>query len=114
MPVAPDLTAVKAYLGSDHSWSDAEITAALTAETAAQTRACRFPADPAAPAAPLPYPADLAEALCRRVAANLANRSLPLGVQANMSEMSVSTTRVGGGDREVARLERPWRRLVVG
>lgn len=113
MPVAPDLTDVKAYLGTDHSWSDTEVQSALDAETAAQVRACSLPVDPD-PLNPLPYPADLAEALCRRVAANLANRSLPLGVSAAISEAAISTTRVGGGDREVRRLEAPWRRLVVG
>lgn len=114
MPVAPDLDAVLAYLGPDHSWSDDQIDAALSAEIAAQKRVVAFPPDPLPPAEPLPYPADLAEALCRRVAANLANRALPLGVSAAMSEMAISTTRVGGGDAEVRRLERPWRRLVVG
>jgi len=113
MPVAPDLADVKAYLGTDVSWSDDEISAALASETAAQERVVRFPLD-VDPLDPDPYPADLAEALCRRVAANLANRALPLGVQANMSEAFVAQTRVGGGDREVRRLEAPWRRLVVG
>lgn len=111
MPVAPDLDAVKAYLGTDVSWSDEDIEAALVSETAAQYRVVRVPLDLDGF---LDYPADLAEALCRRVAANLANRALPLGVQANMSEAAVQTTRVGGGDREVRRLEAPWRRLVVG
>lgn len=114
MPTAPVLNDVKAYLGSDHSWSDEVLQAALDAEIAAQAKVVKFPADPADPAPALPYPADLAEALMRRVAANLANRSLPLGVQANISEAAVATTRVGGGDREVRRLEAPWRRLVVG
>lgn len=114
MPTAPDLAAVKAYLGSDHSWSDDEVQSALDSEQAAQTRAVRFPADPAAPAEPLPYPSDLAEALFRRVAANLALRALPLGLQASVTEVGASFARVGGGDPEVRRLERPWRRLVVG
>ena len=29
MPTAPDLTAVKTYLGAEHSWSDDEVTSAL-------------------------------------------------------------------------------------
>jgi hypothetical protein len=114
MPTPPDLSAVKTYLGSDHSWSDPEISSALASETAAQVRVVRFPPDPDAPAAPLPYPADLAEALCRRVAHNLALRALPLGVQATISEMAVATTSVGGTDAEVRRLERPHRKLVLG
>lgn len=113
MPTAPDLTAVSTYLGSDHSWTDAEVTAALLAETAAQAKVCTFPPDPT-DGDPLPYPADLAEALCRRVAHNLALRALPLGVQANITEMAVATTRVGGTDAEVRRLEAPHRRRVLG
>lgn len=114
MPMPPDLTAVKAYLGASNAWTDPQISAALSAETAAQARACRFPADPPAPADPLPYPADLAEALFRRVAHNLALRGLPLGVQASITDAAVATNRVGGRDAEVARLEAPWRRLKVG
>lgn len=114
MPTAPDLAAVKVYLGSGHSWTDAEITTALAAETAAQAGKVRFPADPASPAEPLPYPADLAEALFRRVAHNLALRALPLGLQASISEVAVQNTRVGGEDAEVRRLEGPWRKRHVG
>lgn len=113
MPTAPALVVVKEYLGSDHSWTDTEISSALASETAAQVKVCRFPPDPD-PLAPLAYPADLAEALCRRVAHNLALRSLPLGVQATISEMAVATTSVGGTDAEVRRLERPHRKLVMG
>lgn len=114
MPTAPVLAEVKVYLGSDHSWTDDEVTAALLAETAAQAKVCKFPPDPDSPAEPLPYPADLAEALFRRIAHNLALRALPLGVQANISEMAVATTKVGGTDAEVRRLEAPHRKLVLG
>lgn len=114
MPTPPDLNAVKAYLGTSNVWTDAQITDALAAETAAQLRAVKLPADPADPAPPNAYPADVAEALCRRVAHNLALRGLPLGVQASITDMAVATTRVGGNDAEVRRLEAPWRRRVVG
>lgn len=60
------------------------------------------------------WPADLAEALYRRVAHNLALRALHLGVSVNVAEAAVSTRFVGGEDREVLRLEAPYRRLVVG
>lgn len=60
------------------------------------------------------YPDDLTEALCRRVAVNLAIRALPLGLSSAMSEAYVSQSRVGGGDREVKRLEAPYRRRSVG
>lgn len=104
MPL-PTLAETKTYLGTGHSWSDAEITAALAAETAAQAAVCLVPVDP---------PADLREALFRRVAHNLAVRALPLGIQASMSEASVSTNRVGGTDAEVRRLEAPHRLVVIG
>lgn len=55
-------------------------------------------------------PSDLAEALKRRVARNLAMRSLPLGVQSD----ELGATRVGSVDPEVRRLEGPYRRLAVG
>jgi hypothetical protein len=113
MPTPPTITQMLDYLGDSHSWDTPVVQAALDAETAAQARIVSLPADPN-PLAPLAYPADLSEALYRRVAHNLAVRSLPLGVQATMSEMAVSTTRVGGADAEVRRLEAPWRRLVVG
>lgn len=106
---APDLTVVKAYLGKSTSKDDDTIQSALSAETAAQARACRVPSDPDAQ-----WPADLVEALCRRVAVNLANRTLPLGVQQAVSELNASQVRVGGLDREVRRLEAPHRKLVVG
>jgi hypothetical protein len=114
MPTPPDLPTVLTYLGTDSSWASEEVESALAAETAAQARVVKFPPDPDAPAEPLPYPADLAEALCRRVAHNLALRALPLGVQATISEMAVATTSVGGTDAEVRRLERPHRKLVIG
>lgn len=109
MATPPDLLAVKAYLGDNlGSWDDAAVEEARVAEIAAQSRACRIPVEEG------PYPADLDEALCRRVAHNLALRPLPLGVQANVSDMAVATTRVGGMDAEVRRLEGPWRKVMFG
>lgn len=113
MPTAPALADVLGYLGDNTSWTEDEITAALAAETAAQAAVVRFPADPEAPADPLPYPADLAEALFRRVAHNLALRALPLGVQASITDAAVATNFVGGTDAEVRRLEAPYRKRVV-
>ena len=62
---APTVTELKAYLGAS-SYSDDDLGAALAAEKAAQSRKCRVPADDAT------WPEDLTEALCRRVARNLA------------------------------------------
>lgn len=105
---APDLAAVLVYLDDQATgWDDAVISAALAAETAAQARVCRVPSEG-------DYPADLKEALFRRVTHNLAMRPLHLGLQAAMTEGYVAQTRVGGTDAEVRRLEAPHRKLVVG
>lgn len=101
MPI-PDLAAVKEYLG-DSSWTDAEISAALDAETASQAANCRIPAT---------YPVDLGEALKRRVARNLAVRGVPLSVQ--QGDIETTPTYVPRTDPEIRRFEAPYRRLVVG
>jgi len=102
---APDTAAVKVYLG-ETSYSDAEIGAALAAELAAQSRVAKQPA------ADVAWPADLAEALFRRVARNLALRMLPLAVLQGDAEAGSLTP--PGRDPEVRRLEAPHRRLVIG
>lgn len=105
---APALAELKAYLGNSHSWTDPQLESALASEKAAQAAVCSVPADTAS------WPADLAEALCRRVAHNLALRALPLGVQTAITDAAVATNRVGGTDAEVRRLESPYRKLVLG
>lgn len=118
MPYASELTTiVSEYLGEESSWSPSVILSAIEAEKAAQAAVVRYPADPVIPPVDPEdayYAPALAEALCRRVAHNLALRSLPLGLQVAMSEMAATQTRVGGTDAEVKRLEGPYRRLVVG
>jgi hypothetical protein len=98
-------TTIRDYLGTEVSWSDAAISDAVAAESAAQAAVCRIPDD---------YPSDLMEALCRRVAHNLAVRALPLGVQATITDAAALNTYVGGTDAEVRRLEAPYRKLVIG
>src|SRR5690242_10490921 len=62
----PSIESLRAYIGSIASaYSDEELGSALLAETSAQSLACRLPEPPDA------YPADLVEALKRRVARNL-------------------------------------------
>jgi len=100
----PDLAAVKAYLG-DTSWTDAEITSALTAETAAQQARCRIPAT---------YGPDLAEALKRRVARNLAARAVPLATYTSFEGGGGTSTKVPWTDPEIRRLESRYRRWAVG
>lgn len=112
--MAPSVTTLADYFGYDSEdpqsweWSEAELESALLSESASQARRCRVPAPDAE------WPADLTEALCRRVAANLANRALPLGMQASITEQGMGYVRVGGLDREVRRLEGPFRKVVAG
>lgn len=92
------------YLGQN-TWTDAELQGALDAEAAAQRSACRVPAA---------YPADLREALLRRVAVNLAKRQLPLMMLQGDAEAGSTTSFVPGRDAEVRRLEGPFRKLRMG
>lgn len=105
---APTIPAVQAYLtamGNDSS--ETEVSEAYAAEKAAQAQLCTVPADDGL------WPADLAEALKRRVAVNLTVRGLPLGIQASITEAAVGIARVGGTDREVQRLEAPHRTIAI-
>lgn len=98
MPTAAD---VLDYLG-ETSWETEDVQGALDAEAAAQRRACDVPAA---------YPADLREALLRRVARNLAMRAQPLAmIVGDEAETSV----IPGRDPEVRRLERAHPRLPTG
>lgn len=96
----PDLADVKAYLGTV-SASDATIQDALDAESSTQRRVCEVPAV---------YPSDLAQALKRRVARNLAMRGLPIAVLQGDSQSGDLV--LPGRDPEVRRLEAAHRKLV--
>lgn len=101
----PDLDATKTYLriDLDDTSQDDEVQDALDAEAAAQRGVCRVPAA---------YPADLRQALLRRVARNLALRGLPLAVLRGDAESGDTVLR--GHDPEIRRLEGPHRKLVAG
>jgi len=94
------LADVTAYLGPT-SWDSTAIAGALAAEQSAQDQRCRTSSV---------YPPDLAEAVMRRVARNLALRGLPLAMQAGDAGASYAP----GRDPEIRRLEGPYRRRVVG
>jgi alkanesulfonate monooxygenase SsuD/methylene tetrahydromethanopterin reductase-like flavin-dependent oxidoreductase (luciferase family) len=111
---APDETEVTAYLVSaglnpDKIGTDA-IRQAIAAETEDQARRLRFPVSAGVPS----YTLALAEALCRRVARNLAVRPLPLGVQPTVTDAGPGTAYIGSSDPEVRRLEAPYRRRPLG
>jgi hypothetical protein len=105
MPIAPDVDGVKAYLGAGHSFTDDEIQASLDSEAVAQSRVCRVPGG-----AEDPYPADLATALCRRVARALQMKSAPLGYQAGLDG---GMSYISSNDPEVRRLEGPFRKRPI-
>lgn len=101
----PSVDSFKVYakLDPDDDTIDDEIGDALAAESLAQRRVCRIPAE---------YPADLREALHRRIARNLAMRGIPLAVLRGDAESG--DTVLPGNDPEIRRLEKPHRKLVMG
>lgn len=103
---APDVAALRTYLGQS-SYTDEQLTAALAAEARAQRRVCRVPKDPAAV-----WDEDLTEALCRRVARNLAMRGIPLAMFQGDADGGALVP--PNRDPEVRRLEGPLRKLKLG
>lgn len=107
----PEFTAVKEYLTSQRSSAtDADIQDALDAEKAAQSRVCKVP-DPEVDW--VDWPADLTQALKRRVGRCLAMRGLPLGSESLLTDNGVGTYRPGL-DVEIKRYEGPHRKHLVG
>lgn len=103
--VVPTVAAFRTYLRGDaSSFTDNDLLDALTVEAAAQAAACYIPDT---------YPDDLRGALLRRAQRNLAMRMLPLAIQQGDAEVGV-TLAPPGTDPEVRRLERPYRKLLVG
>jgi hypothetical protein len=117
---SPTVTSDAAFLASDVGW---EIDSTNTPEgavivTFGTTSSVTLSANATASGAVTAtlrdvWPSDLVEALCRRVARNLAMRALPLAVQMSNTDMGAVATRLGSSDPEVRRLEAPYRRLVV-
>lgn len=99
----PTVADVVIYLGEDNSYTDYEVADALAAEFASQARRCTIPAA---------YPDDLAQALKRRVARNLAARSVPVTTFTSF-EGGATSTRVPNLDAEIRRFEGPYLALPV-
>ena len=102
---APSIGELRVYLGAS-SYTDQQLQSALSAEFKAQGRVVRQPAIDAV------WDEDLAEALCRRVARNLAMRGIPLAMFSGDQELGglVPPNR----DPEVRRLEGPFKKLKSG
>lgn len=96
---APTATEVADFVNADGSSYDETtvVAPALATERAAQARVCNVPAEEEE------WPSDLAEALCRRVARNIALAHLPIGSEAYEA-----------AQREIRRLEAPFRKRPVG
>ena len=114
---APLVALVQIYLGEQSTWDETTVTSALLAEYGNMTPYLKqVYRDAAAAAADLEipdWPDDLLEALGRRVAHNLAVRQLPLGVQPGVDGLG-GATQIAAFDREVRRLEAPYRAVVIG
>lgn len=113
MATIPSFTDVKAYMGPDQSWTDAEVLDALNSQAGDQAKKCSIPTDPEDSTW---IPDALAEARCRRTQVALALRPLPLGVQVTLSDSNAAQVRVGSPSQDplVRDLERPFRKLVIG
>jgi hypothetical protein len=102
---APSVGDIKVYLGQS-SFTDDQLESARAAELKAQSRVVRQPAVDA------DWDEDLAEALKRRVARNLAMRGIPLAMFSG--DPDGGSLIPPGRDPEVRRLEGPLRKLKSG
>lgn len=103
----PGLAEVKAYISTsgETSADDNQIQDALDAEIDDQRSHCDIPAA---------YPVALRQALKRRVARNLAARTVAIAKVTSFGEGGSVAERVTRYDAEVTRFEAPYRRTVVG
>ncbi len=89
-----------------HSWEEADLTAALNAESAAQRRVCAIPAA---------YPDDLRQALLRRAARSLdMRRQLTEQPRTEGGDFDLPPVAPPGRDQEIRRYEAPFRKVVIG
>jgi hypothetical protein len=105
---APTLEEVTASLGDDVTATPETIAEAYAEEVAAQAAVCRTLTEDEIAT----YPANLAGALRRRVAVNIAFRALPLAAAATLPDPATPTG--VAADPEVRRLEGPYRRVIFG
>lgn len=106
----PTLTEILAYPGVDGTAD--EVAPIYNAELAQQRRLLKAKYVGIAVGE---WPADCKEALGNRVARRLQLRTLPLGLQPTMTEDGgTANVPVGGYDREISRLERPYKKRSVG
>jgi hypothetical protein len=108
----PTLEEVRAWIQVPVSaLSDEQLQQVIDAELALQMSGIVVPDTPEPPDPPVPYPPELEQALFRRVAHQVALRGLPLGI---ISDVESAPIQAAAWDSEVARLEQPWQRMVLG
>lgn len=109
MTATATLEEVQTYLGTDTVTAHGEdaVQDAYDAEVAVQNRRCTIPVATEDDALE-----DLAQALKRRVARNLALRRLPLMV--SQGDADGEPVRISANDPEIRRLEAPFRKRTVG
>lgn len=110
---APSLEDVTEALGTDHSWTDAEIARAYDSERANQAKRVRYP-DPTDTDPDPDWPADLVEALQLRIEQHLAAARLPLGFQTTLTNSGSATVTVQDSTAKIRGLEAGHRRWAVG
>lgn len=101
----PTVTDVRSWTSvTVQSLSDVQIQQIIDAETAMQAALCRWVEDD--------YPVNLAQAMLRRCAREIAGRQLPLGLTADTAG-EYAPVRLPAYDVEIERLESPNRVIAV-
>ena len=102
--VPPTVTDVRAWTSvTVQSLSDAQVQQILDTENALQAAACKWGDE---------YPPNLAQAILRRCAREIAGRQLPLGLTADTTG-EYAPVRLPAYDVEIERLEAPFRVIAV-
>lgn len=120
MAGVPDVQTFRRWLEVPVSPSlpDTDLQRVIDAEVAGQVLTCRVPmTDPPVDSGQIPapdleaWPADLVQALLRRVGRELAARGLPTGL---VGDGEYGPARLPFFDSEIERLEGPRRKVVFG
>lgn len=109
---APDLAAMKDWLGIEDTEDDGLLQTSLDAAIAAQCAVCTYPVDNFGQAV---YSADLYEAVLLRTQRYAARRSSAQGVVGVQgTDGDFAAIRLPSTDGDIVRLESPWMTMVVG
>jgi len=105
--IPPSLVDVRAWIQVPATLiSDEQLQIVINAEVLLQAKLCTIAEDPTG------WPADLRQAIYRRVAREIAAKGIPLGTFGADSEYGPA--RLSRWDAEIGRLEGPSRKVVFG